>query len=77
MLPNLTAVGAAVYTTARVIAARWFSAVGVGVILVFTAIDAAFYTTVRVNASCFSAVGVGFVLPILLLLVPPFTLRLG
>ena len=33
MLPNLTAVGAVVYTTARVNAARFLLAVGVGVIL--------------------------------------------
>ena len=33
----------------------------------FTAVGAAFYTTVRVNA-----VGVGVMLPILLLLEPPF-----
>ena len=39
----------------------------------FTAVGAAFHTTVRVNAACFSAVGVGVMLPILLLLVPPFT----
>ena len=77
MLPIFAAVGAAVYTTARAIAARCFSAVGVGVVLLFTAVDAAFYITVRVNAGCFSAVGVGVVLPIFVLLVPPFKLRLG
>ena len=77
MLPNFTAVGAAVYTTARVNAARFLSAVGVGVILAFTAVDADFYTKAIVNAGCFSTVGVSVVLPILLLLVPPFTLRLG
>ena len=43
----------------------------------FTAVGAAFYTTARVNAARFSAVGVGVMLPILLLLVSPFTLRLG
>ena len=43
----------------------------------FTAVGAAFHTTARVNAACFSAVGVGVILPLLLLLVPPFTLRLG
>ena len=48
MVPNFTAVGATFYTTARVIAAR-----------------------------CFSAVGVGVRLPILLLLVTRLTLRLG
>ena len=40
-----------------------------------TAAGAAFYTTARVSAGRFLAVGVGVVLPILLLLVPPFTLR--
>ena len=39
----------------------------------FTAVGAAFYTTARANAVRFSAVGVGVMLPILLLLVPPFT----
>ena len=43
----------------------------------FTAVGAAFYTTAMVNAARFSAVGVGVMLPILLLSVPPFTLRLG
>ena len=71
------AVGAAFYTTARVNAARFFSAVGVGVILAFTAVVADFYTKAIVYAGCFSTVGVSVVLPILLLLVPPFTLRLG
>ena len=44
---------------------------------VFTAVSATFYTTARVNAARFSAVCVGVMLPILLLLVPPFTLRRG
>ena len=71
------AVGAVVQTTARVNVAR-FSAVSVSVMLpIFTAVDAAFPTTARVNAARFSAVSVGVMLPILLLLVPPFTLRLG
>ena len=43
----------------------------------FSAVGAAFCPTARVNATRFSAVGVGVVLPILSLLVPPFTLRLG
>ena len=43
----------------------------------FTAVGAAFCTTVRVNAARFLAVGVVVMLPILLLLEPPFTLRLG
>ena len=74
--PHYTAVGTAFYTTARVNAARYFSAVGVGV-MPFTAVDAALKTPARVNAACFSAVGVSVMLPILLLLVPPFTLRRG
>ena len=41
------------------------------------AVGAAFYTTSRVNASRFRAVGVGDMLRILLLLVTPFTLRRG
>ena len=43
----------------------------------FTAVGAAFRTTARVNAAPVSAVGVGVMLSILPLLVPPFTLRLG
>ena len=43
----------------------------------FNAGGAVFYTTAKVNAARFSAVGVGVVLPILLLLLPPFTLRRG
>ena len=43
----------------------------------FTAVDAAFHTTAKVNAARFTAVGVGVMLPILLLLMPPFTLQLG
>ena len=42
-----------------------------------TAVGAAFHTTARVNAAPFSAVGVGVMLPILLLLVLPFTLLRG
>ena len=74
---HFTAVGAAVYTTARVVAGC-FSAVGLGVMLpIVSAVGAAFYTTARVNVARFSAVGVGLMLPKLLLLVPPFTLRRG
>ena len=75
---HYTAVGATFYTTARVKNAR-FSAVGVGVMLPnFTAVGAAFYTTASVIAArCFSAVGVGGMLPILLLSVPPSTQRRG
>ena len=43
----------------------------------FTAVGAAFDATARVNAARFSAVGVGVMLPILLLLVPVLKLRLG
>ena len=43
----------------------------------FTAVGTAFDTTARVNAARFLAVGVGVMLPILLLSVPPLTLRLG
>ena len=42
-----------------------------------TAVGAAFYTTGRVNDVRFSAVGVGVMSPIILLVVPPFTLRRG
>ena len=82
-----TAVGAAFYTTARVNAAllhygegqccpnfsRWCRRYAA----YFTAVGAAFYTTARLNAVRFSAFGVGVMLPFLLLLVPPFTLRRG
>ena len=43
----------------------------------FTAAGTTFYKKVRVNAGRISAVGVGAMLPILLLLVPPFTPRRG
>ena len=39
----------------------------------FTAVGAAFHTTARENVARFLAVGVGAMLPILLLFVPPFT----
>ena len=45
-----------------------YNAVGVGT---------AFHPPARVNAAPFSAVGIGVMLPILLLLVLPFTLLLG
>ena len=74
---HFIAVGATVYTTARVNAAR-FSGVGCRRYGAhFTGVDAAFYTTARVNAARISAVGVGVMLPIFLLLVTPFTLRRG
>ena len=72
-----TAVGAAIYTTARVNAAR-FSAVRVDVLLpILLLLVPAFTQPAGVNAARFSVVGVGVMLPVLLLLVPPFTLRLG
>ena len=43
----------------------------------FTAVGAAFDTTARIHAARFSAVGEDVVLPVLLMLVTPFTLRLG
>ena len=43
----------------------------------FSAVGATFYTTARVNAARFSPVGVGAMLPILVLSVPPFTQRRG
>ena len=43
----------------------------------FIAVGAAFYATARVNAPRFAAVSVGVLLHILLLLVPPFSLRRG
>ena len=52
---------------------RWFRRIVTHV----TVVGTAFYTTPMVNAARFSAVGVGVMLSILLLLVPPFTPRLG
>ena len=43
----------------------------------FTLVGAAFYSTSSVNAARFSAVGVGVIYHIILLLVPPFTQRRG
>ena len=40
-------------------------------------ISLTFYTTARVNAARFTAVGVGVIIPILLLYVLPLILRLG
>ena len=72
---HFTAVGAAVYPTVRVNAAR-FSAVGCRRPAAhFTSVGAAFYTKARVNAACFSVVGVGVMLPIVRLLVPSLTQR--
>ena len=61
---HFTADGVAFYTTARVNVGN-LSAIGVGVkLLNFTAVGAAFYTTARaISARCFSAVGVGVMLP--------------
>ena len=71
-----TAVGAAVYTTARVNAVRFFGRGCQRYVAQFSAVSAAFDTTVRVIATRFaSAVGVSVMLPMFLLLVPPFTLR--
>ena len=47
------------------------------VLYFFTAVGAALHTAARVHAVPFSAVGVGVMLPISLLLVLPFTLVLG
>ena len=66
-----TAVGAALYTTVRVIAAQIF-AVDVGVMLpILLLLEPPFYNTVTLNAVQILTVGVGVMLPILLLLVPP------
>ena len=70
-----TAVDAAFYATTRVNAARFFGRWCRRYDAHFTAVGAAFYTTARVNAARFSAVGVGGMLPIFLLLVTPSTLR--
>ena len=43
----------------------------------FTAVRVAFYATASVNAARFPAVGVGIMLHILLLSVPPSTIRRG
>ena len=73
----MSALGAAFYAMPGVNAAR-FSSVGCRRYAAhFTAVGAVFYTTVRVNAARLAAVGVGVMLPILLLLVPPFTPRRG
>ena len=74
---HFTAVSAAFNTTARVNAARFSPFWCRHYVDHFTAVGAAFYTTARVNAARFLPVGVGVVLPILLLLLPPFTLRRG
>ena len=50
---HFAAVGAAFYTTPRVNAALFFSAVGVGVIPPFTAIDAAFKLMLREPVDAF------------------------
>ena len=75
---HFSVVGTAFFTTGRVNNAR-FSAVAVRVMLPnFTAVGAAFYTTASVIAArCFSAVGVGSMMLIILLSVPPSTQRRG
>ena len=73
----MSAVNATFCTAAMVNAAR-SSAVGCRRYSAhFTAVGAGFRTTARVNDARFAAVGVGVMLPIFLLLVPPFTLRRG
>ena len=74
---HLTAVGAAFHTTARVNAAPFFGGWCRRYAAHFTAVSAAFHPTARVNAARFSAVGVNVMLPVLLLMVLPSTLRLG
>ena len=73
---QFTAVGAAFDTTARVTAARFVGLWCRRYTSHFTAVGAAFDTTARVNDARLSTVSVGVLLPIVLLLVPPFTLRL-
>ena len=63
-------IGVVFRTTARVIAA-YFSAVGMLLLLVLS------FTLRQANAARLSAVGVGVMPPILLLLVATFTQRLG
>ena len=62
---RFTAVGAALHATCRRYAAH------------LTAVGAAVHTTAKVNAARFWAAGAGVMLLVLLLLVPPFTLRRG
>ena len=67
----MSALGAAFNAMPRVNAAR-FSSVGYRRYAAhFTAVGGAFYAKVRVNAARFAAAGVGVMLPISLLLVPP------
>ena len=76
MLPICMAVGAVFHTLPGKCCpgfGRWSRRYAVH----FTAVDTACHTTARGNASCFSAFGVGVILPILLRLVPPFALRPG
>ena len=78
MLPILLLLVPSFYTTATVNAACCFGRWCRSYAAQCSAVSAAFYTTVRVNAArCFAAVGVGVMLPILPLFVPPFTLRRG
>ena len=75
---HFTAVRAAFYATARVNAARFFSRWCKRYEAHYTAVGAAFYTNVMVSAARFcSVVGVAVTPPIILPLVPPFTLRRG
>ena len=77
MLPNFTAVVVAFCTTVRVNAGSFSKLLGLALYCPFYCCWCNLYTTVRVNAARFSAVSIGVILPISLLLVPPFTLRLG
>ena len=72
----MSAGGAAFDTTARVTAPRFVSRWFRRFVAHLSAVGAAFDTTANVNAARRSAVGVGVMLPIVMLLVPPLTLRL-
>ena len=74
---HFSAVGAAFDTTARVTAPRCVGRWCRRYAAHFTAVGVAFDTTAGANAARFSAVGVGIMLPILMLLVQPLTRRLG
>ena len=74
---HFSAVGAAFETTARVTSPRFVGRWCRRYTAHFTAVSCAFDTTAGGNAARFSAVGLGVMLPHLLLLVAPLTLRLG
>ena len=73
----MCAVGAGFEATARVTAPRFIGRWCRRYAACFSAVGAVFYTTTRLNAPQILAVGVGVMLPILLLLVPSFTPQLG